>query len=41
MEEYENDLNETGQEGVEWIHVIYNRIQWRNFVNMTVLFRIL
>jgi len=30
------DLQETGSEGVNWIHVAQNRDQWHAFVNIVM-----
>jgi hypothetical protein len=35
------DLREIGWEGVDWIHLVHDRGQWRAFVNTIVNLRVL
>jgi hypothetical protein len=30
------DLREIGWEGVDWMHLVQDRGQWRDFVNMVI-----
>jgi hypothetical protein len=34
------DLREIGWEGVEWIHLVQDREQWRALVNMVMNLRV-